>query len=1341
MRFNGPKEYSLHVVGLLLLQRSTNCTHSSCPPQWGPVSTVFWAGRPSGPAGWLAQLLLKAGDVETNPGPKHTRTQVWICDICHREITRKQTSLRCNHSEHWVHLRCAHIRVDQYTDTWICHLHRGSRLPHATYTSPHFPLASSKPLLHSPPTPPTPPHPKHQHTSNSPTSPPKMTNPSLPKPLIHSPPTPPTPPPAKQIHISHKTPSPSTTPRTSITTRTSNAAERPVPVSSPSATNTQVTLNTTIATPTATALPTQTHHTDRVVPNSDKTRTIRTAHTANTTSIHKPSSNNERNLIILQVNINGINNKLEELKTLIKNTHADIITIQETKLTSKSNTPKVPTYTTVRADRPHKSGGGLITLIRDNITFTPTDIPSTINTHNIELQMVKVHLNNTKHITIANVYIPPRDSTSTHHKTADKDIQHCIQHITTIPHSVLTGDVNAHSSLWHSYTDDHRGQLIAEVISNSDHISLNTDTPTRVPNTAFQQTSSPDITTVSNTLYNRTSWQTHHALSSDHLPIMTTINIRHNFRLQTYRRTFTNYKKANWTQFTKDTELAFSQTTIPDDIHTANRIFTNIILLADKHNIPKGKMPSTSRLLPEHIVCKITQRDNIRRANPCDPALKPLNLEITSDISLHKQNLWKEHLNANWDHRHNTHTLWKTIHGLSNRAAPTPQNCTITFNKKIATSPKNIVNCFNKQFTNTVKHSTHKTNRSIDRAVHKLPKHTITLTTTQVQEAIQHSKNNNSVGPDNLSIRHLKHIGPLGLTFLTSMYTTALNKDIIPHMWKLANIIPIPKPNKDTNMGTSYRPISLLSVVAKTLEKCLLPYITANITQTPTQHGYKAQHSTVTALHTLNNTVAKGFNQMAPPARTITVALDMSKAFDTVNTHTLIGKLLQTSTPGTILKFVANYIKGRKAYTSFRNHKSIQRQVKTGVPQGGVLSPTLFNIHTADIPTPTAPVQVMMYADDITITSTHTSMSAARKYIQPYLHKVYDWTQHNNLIINPDKTTCTLFTPDPAEYNSNLGLNINNKALPMALHPKVLGLTLDPKLTYNAHIQNIATHAQKPLQVIKALTGTTWGKQKETLVATYKAVMRPTLEYASSIWSPMASPTSINKLQVMQNAALRACTGCTHDTNIQHLHDEKTNILPIQKHLQLHASQIRQKAQYPSHPLYKYTTHNNSQRLMKPTTFNNSRYTTNIPTDPCTVTTADIKANMRDIHTTIVSQHLAARDNNKILRTHPPQVSSTEENLPRHTRRTLAQLRTNKSPFLLSYLHKIDASTHPSPLCPLCSTHEHTTQHLFSCPQIPTTLSALDLWRDPSGVAALLEDWREKLAANPHQTTEADSPQ
>ena len=170
----------------------------------------------------------------------------------------------------------------------------------------------------------------------------------------------------------------------------------------------------------------------------------------------------------------------------------------------------------------------------------------------------------------------------------------------------------------------------------------------------------------------------------------------------------------------------------------------------------------------------------------------------------------------------------------------------------------------------------------------------------------------------------------------------------------------------------------------------------------------------------------------------------MSKAFDTINIHTLVRKLLQTNIPGTIIKFTANYINGRKAYPTYINHTFKQRQFKTAVPQGGVLSPTLFTIYTSDLPPPSAPVQVMAYADDITITSTHTSTSASKKYIQPYLHTVFAWTKQNNLLLNPDKTTCTLFTPDPAEYTSNLDLNA----------PKGSGSYLRPK----THIQH--THPQ-----------------------------------------------------------------------------------------------------------------------------------------------------------------------------------------------------------------------------------------------------------------------------------------
>ena len=193
----------------------------------------------------------------------------------------------------------------------------------------------------------------------------------------------------------------------------------------------------------------------------------------------------------------------------------------------------------------------------------------------------------------------------------------------------------------------------------------------------------------------------------------------------------------------------------------------------------------------------------------------------------------------------------------------------------------------------------------------------------------------------------------------------------------------------------------------------------------------------------------------------------MSKAFDTISLHTLIRKLLQTHIPGTIIKLIANYIKGRKAYITYRNHTSSQPQIKTGVPQGGVVSPTLFNIYTEDIPPPRTPVQAMTYANDITITSTQTSTSTAKKYIQPYLHKVFAWTKQNNLTLNPDKTTGTLFTPDLVEYKSNLDLKINSTAVPMATHPKVLGLTLDPKLAYSTHIHNISVQTHKPLQINK----------------------------------------------------------------------------------------------------------------------------------------------------------------------------------------------------------------------------------------------------------------------------------
>jgi hypothetical protein len=946
-----------------------------------------------------------------------------------------------------------------------------------------------------------------------------------------------------------------------------------------------------------------------------------------------------------------------------------------------------------------------------------------MKTNLVELQITKIHLSKKKEVNIANIYIPPRDTSRTL-DTEDQEITQCLTHTTGMPNTIITGDLNAHSKTWFNNTDDdHRGELVAKIISSSEQIILNTNTHTRIPK-FNQQPTSPDVTTISSNMQTHTTWNTLPALNSDHLPIMITIKTKSNYRLIQNRRTFTNYNKANWEKYRDEIEEEIAKTERhPTNVHTANSFLTNCILTADKRNIPKGKIKNNAKnFLPAHITDKITERDNIRRQNPHDPRLQDINNDISTQIQTHKADIWKNKLEQNWDHKTNTHVLWKTIHNLENKKPPQQLNRTIQFNNKTETTAQEIATAFNKQFTNVIKHTSKKNNRKIDNHTKKLESTHTDITMEQTKAAIQKSKNNNSTGPDDINIKHLKHLGPLALQYMTDIFNLSLQQNKIPSIWKLAKIIPIPKPQKDLGVGSSYRPISLLSPIAKTLEKIILPQITKNIPEKLNQHGFKAKHSTTTALHRIHNTITNGFNQKRPPSRTIVVALDMSKAFDTVDLHILIQKLQHTNIPANIIKFVANYIKGRKAYTLYNGVKSKQRHLKTGVPQGGVLSPTLFNIYMADMPSPPPGVQNESYADDINSLTSHPKIEIAEQAIQPYLNSLFAWTQENNLILNADKSTATLFTPDPAEYKTQLKLTINNTLIPTVRNPKILGLTFDPQLTFAEHIKNTQTKANKTLNIIKSLTSTKWGKQKETLVTTYKAITRPLLEYASTIWSPSTADTHINKLQVIQNSALRTATGCTADTNIQHLHEEAL-ILPIDIHLKLHASQYRQKSQHPTHPLHDLTLQPPPQRLQKQTIYHNQDYTINIETDPLTVNETEIKQNMKTIHSTIVQTYNQKKHINKVINMLAPPINSSECTLPRPTRRTLAQLRTGKSPILQTYLHKIDPKTHTTPNCPLCHTSLHTTEHLFDCTKLRTSLKPIDLWTNPSGASSLLARW------------------
>ena len=300
-------------------------------------------------------------------------------------------------------------------------------------------------------------------------------------------------------------------------------------------------------------------------------------------------------------------------------------------------------------------------------------------------------------------------------------------------------------------------------------------------------------------------------------------------------------------------------------------------------------------------------------------------------------------------------------------------------------------------------------------ATDSLARKSITLTTTQIQEAINQSRSNNPQCPNKLNIKHIKHIGPLGLAFLTSMFKTALNYNIIPHIWKLANIVPIPNPTKT--------PTRVIQVHIP-LEKSILPYITENIPNTSTQHGYKTQHSTVTELHTSNG---------APCANN-----HCSKAFDIINIHTIIRKLLLTNIPCTIIRFIANYIKGRKTYTSYRSHTSIQRQFKTGVPQGGVLSPTLFNIYTSDLPPPITSTH--KYSKEI-----HTSIHTHCFFFLNNTYQSYTKSRQNNSL---HSRSCRIYEQS--------GLQSKQHCTTHGNAPKGSGSYLRPKI----HIQHTFTTSQ-----------------------------------------------------------------------------------------------------------------------------------------------------------------------------------------------------------------------------------------------------------------------------------------
>ena len=223
---------------------------------------------------------------------------------------------------------------------------------------------------------------------------------------------------------------------------------------------------------------------------------------------------------------------------------------------------------------------------------------------------------------------------------------------------------------------------------------------------------------------------------------------------------------------------------------------------------------------------------------------------------------------------------------------------TLRFNGHQVSSSKAIAKRFIQQFT-TSKLGIHKSSRDTRKTVRatkrKLLINAAQFSTEEVKKAIKGCSNSKAFDPDKLSISHLKHLGPKGIEFLTTIYNSSYSGCRIPTIWKTS--IVIPKPGKDISQGSSFRPISLICPAAKVMEALLLLMINAHLPPAVDQHAFRPKHATTSALLQLTTDIAIGFNQKKPPHRTVGVAVDLTAAFDTVNHTVLISKIGRSKLP------------------------------------------------------------------------------------------------------------------------------------------------------------------------------------------------------------------------------------------------------------------------------------------------------------------------------------------------------------------------------------------------------------------------------------------------------------
>lgn len=352
-------------------------------------------------------------------------------------------------------------------------------------------------------------------------------------------------------------------------------------------------------------------------------------------------------------------------------------------------------------------------------------------------------------------------------------------------------------------------------------------------------------------------------------------------------------------------------------------------------------------------------------------------------------------------------------------------------------------------------------------------------------------------------------------TPLCYIFNKCLQEANLPSLWKLADIVPLPKssPARLENI----RPISLLPIPERIFEKCLLKRIGNEFYRRydGNQYAYRPKSSTACVLVEIVNFISEKLQNRDVQGCHL-LSLDLAKGFDRVSRDLLVSKMIADGFPGYTITFMNNYLTSRSLRVRWKEHVSSSCVSSTGIPQGSSIGPIIFAYFVSDLMYQENNCRLLKYADDIYLMATlHKSDTSSP--LLPALDSVQHWASLNRMLIKKEKSMQMVFRRGlNSDFSSFLLSDI-----PIYDQARILGVLFDNALSWKPHIQEICRKASSKMYVLYQLKKFV---TKGQLVLVFQSCVRSVLEYCAPIFTNLPIGLT-NDLEKIQNRAHRIICG------------------------------------------------------------------------------------------------------------------------------------------------------------------------------------------------------------------------